>query len=204
MSRVADTYFYCVLLICILLYFVHQDIYIVWYHSASHKILRYIELSNNSLPTDGRVLPAGSSFGIAPFLLHRNPNIWDNPDDFIPERFSLENSVKRNPYAYVPFSAGPRNCIGESRFLGTLITYYSSSIENRTYRWRWVEVRAGGGGAEKNVKWYWGSWNWLFLFYVNSMKEFVWICVLLYIVPTVNNLIIIMIIVIIIIIIIIT
>jgi len=62
---------------------------------------------------EGRVLPAGSSFGIAPFLLHRNHNFWENPDDFMPERFLLENSVKRHPFAYVPFSAGPRNCIGQ-------------------------------------------------------------------------------------------
>ena len=59
------------------------------------------------------MLPAGSSFAIAPFMLHRNHKIWENPDDFIPERFLVENSTKRNPFAYVPFSAGPRNCIGK-------------------------------------------------------------------------------------------
>eukprot|EP00795_Rhopilema_esculentum_P008283 gene8283-14241_t len=62
---------------------------------------------------DGLVLPAGSTFGIAAFLLHRNPDFWDHPDDFIPERFLVENSIKRHPFAYVPFSAGPRNCIGQ-------------------------------------------------------------------------------------------
>lgn len=42
--------------------------------------------------------------------LHRNPKYWDRPDDFIPERFDDENA--RN-FAYYPFGAGPRLCIGE-------------------------------------------------------------------------------------------
>ena len=62
---------------------------------------------------NGKVLPAGSTFGIAPFFLHRNPDHWQDPDEFIPERFLPENSNKRHPFAYVPFSAGPRNCIGK-------------------------------------------------------------------------------------------
>eukprot|EP00112_Aurelia_sp_Birch-Aquarium-sp1_P013574 Seg2883.1 transcript_id=Seg2883.1/GoldUCD/mRNA.D3Y31 product="Cytochrome P450 4V2" protein_id=Seg2883.1/GoldUCD/D3Y31 len=62
---------------------------------------------------NGMVLPAGSTFGIATFYLHRNPDHWKDPDEFIPERFLPENSHKRHPFAYVPFSAGPRNCVGQ-------------------------------------------------------------------------------------------
>lgn len=44
----------------------------------------------------------------------RDPDIYPNPMEFIPERFSVErNDEILNPFAYVPFSAGPRNCIGE-------------------------------------------------------------------------------------------
>lgn len=42
--------------------------------------------------------------------LHRNPKYWDRPDDFIPERFDDENAKN---FAYYPFGAGPRLCIGE-------------------------------------------------------------------------------------------
>ncbi|XP_044272668.1 cytochrome P450 9e2-like [Tribolium madens] len=57
----------------------------------------------------------GTSVLVPIMSIQRDPNYWENPDKFDPERFSDENRTKIIPGAYLPFGAGPRNCIG-SRF----------------------------------------------------------------------------------------
>jgi cytochrome P450 len=58
-------------------------------------------------------VPAGTEIYIAPYLIQRHPNLWHEPDRFDPDRFSPEQSTGRHPLAMLPFSVGPRNCIGE-------------------------------------------------------------------------------------------
>jgi cytochrome P450 len=57
-------------------------------------------------------LPAGWLAFVIPFVLHRLPAFWQNPDMFDPERFLPERSADRPKFVYLPFGAGPRQCIG--------------------------------------------------------------------------------------------
>ena len=69
--------------------------------------------SNLALPNN-ILLPKGTQINIHIFDIHRNPKYYENPEEFRPERFMLPESEKRHPFAFIPFSAGQRNCIGKS------------------------------------------------------------------------------------------
>uniref|UniRef100_A0A0R3S6H5 Cytochrome P450 4c3 n=1 Tax=Elaeophora elaphi TaxID=1147741 RepID=A0A0R3S6H5_9BILA len=60
----------------------------------------------------GYTVPAGTTCCISPFSIMRDPKHYDNPEGYDPEHFSPEKVKNRDPFAFVPFSAGIRNCIG--------------------------------------------------------------------------------------------
>lgn len=65
------------------------------------------------MEVNGHIIPANTNVILANFLLHRDPKTFPDPDTFNPDRFNVSMNQKRHPYSYVPFSAGPRNCIGQ-------------------------------------------------------------------------------------------
>lgn len=64
------------------------------------------------LELDGERIPTGTQVIILPYALHRHPDYWDEPQAFIPDRWS-RSTPAHTPFAYIPFLIGPRKCIGQ-------------------------------------------------------------------------------------------
>lgn len=62
---------------------------------------------------DGYHLPPGADVFVSPWVTHRHPRIWKQPQHFDPDRFTAEQEKQRHRYAYLPFGGGPRACIGQ-------------------------------------------------------------------------------------------
>jgi cytochrome P450 len=74
-------------------------------------------LSRRTIEPDvlsGFEIPAAANVLLPLYLLHRHPRYWQDPDVFRPERFAPEHEAQRPRFAYMPFAAGPRHCIGET------------------------------------------------------------------------------------------
>jgi len=61
----------------------------------------------------GYPIPAQTTLLLSPYVTHRHPDFWPDPERFDPERFASRRGVNWPPGAYFPFSAGPRVCLGE-------------------------------------------------------------------------------------------
>jgi cytochrome P450 len=62
----------------------------------------------------GHQAPAGADVLMSPYVVHRHPRHWTDPEAFRPERFAPESIAATHRYAFIPFSAGPRHCVGET------------------------------------------------------------------------------------------
>jgi cytochrome P450 len=62
----------------------------------------------------GYRIPRGATVIASPYVTHRHPAFWENPEGFDPVRFAPESTESRHRYAYRPFGGGPRQCIGNA------------------------------------------------------------------------------------------
>jgi enediyne biosynthesis protein E7 len=73
----------------------------------------------------GYHVPPGTDLFISPYIVHRHPQFWHDPEQFRPERFAPEQVAARPQGAYLAFSMGPRNCIGEAMAMQEMIIHIS-------------------------------------------------------------------------------
>jgi len=70
-------------------------------------------VADKDMNVKGYTIPKGSQLVVSPHILHHNPSVWKDPYTFDPNRFAHDKVELLEPFAYIPFSAGPRNCIGQ-------------------------------------------------------------------------------------------
>ncbi|GFQ97635.1 cytochrome P450 4C1 [Trichonephila clavata] len=78
----------------------------------------------------GYTIPKGSNCFILISSLHKDKEVFPDPEKFDPDRFLPENLAKIPEYGYIPFSAGPRNCIGQKFAVMEMKTVLSSILRN--------------------------------------------------------------------------
>src|SRR5688572_9233772 len=98
----------------------------------------------------GYEVPAGTSVMLSPYLLHRHPKFWKDPEKFWPERFAPEHEADRPRFAYMPFAAGPRHCIGETLALYEMLMHLYKVA--RRYRLTFVQDRPIELEAQINLR----------------------------------------------------
>ena len=95
-------------------------------------------------------VPAGTDVLLCLYLLHRHPRYWKEPDAFRPERFDAAHEAERPRFAYMPFAAGPRHCIGETLALYEMYMHLYKVA--RRYRLTYVPDRPLELEAQINLR----------------------------------------------------
>ena len=98
----------------------------------------------------GYTVPAGTDVLLCLYLLHRHPRYWKEPEAFRPERFDAEHEAERPRFAYMPFAAGPRHCIGETLALYEMYMHLYKVA--RRYRLTYVPDRPLELEAQINLR----------------------------------------------------
>lgn len=97
-------------------------------------------------------VPAGTELLLSPYLVHRHPDYWPSPERFEPERFAPERFEKQHKFAYIPFSAGPRNCIGNALSMVELTLHVSAIAQHFELEYCAGE-RPAQVSAKINLRW---------------------------------------------------
>jgi cytochrome P450 len=85
----------------------------------------------------GVPIRSGSTMLLSPYLTHRLPEFWPDPEHFDPERFTPAQIRRRHPYAYLPFGSGEHVCLGQNFFeieatliVAAILSRYRVTVRN--------------------------------------------------------------------------
>ena len=124
------------------------------YHTVASLLPRAVNKPDQLGPYH---LPANALVLLSFYGVHHNPRVWNHPEIFDPDRFTPEATAGRHPFAYVPFSAGPRKCAGDEFALleGPLIIamllqrYTITLLPNQTFQASLGNLRPKNGVKAK-------------------------------------------------------
>jgi cytochrome P450 len=101
----------------------------------------------------GYPIPVRGMITLVPWIVHRHTDFWPEPEKFDPERFTAEASAKRPKYAYIPFAAGPRVCLGNSFALMEMVYAFAMAAERfRFERINDEPIKAEFSGATRPAR----------------------------------------------------
>ena len=110
-------------------------------------------LSRRTIEADvlgGYPVAPGTNVLLPLYLLHRHPQFWSDPEVFDPGRFAPEHEAQRPRFAYMPFAAGPRHCIGETFALYEMLMHLYKVA--RHYRLRYLADQPPELEAQINLR----------------------------------------------------
>ncbi|NBR28513.1 MAG: cytochrome P450, partial [Betaproteobacteria bacterium] len=95
-------------------------------------------------------IPANTDVFVSPYLVHRHPAFWDDPERFDPDRFNTAAKEKRNRFCYLPFALGPRACIGEHFAMVEMMIH--TALIARKFRLRYLRQDPMGMECQVNLR----------------------------------------------------
>ncbi len=98
----------------------------------------------------GFAVPAGTDVLLPTYVIHRHPRYWHDPEEFRPERFAQGGEGQGASFAYIPFGAGPRRCLGDSFAIYEMLAHLSRFA--RRFRLRMVPGQQVGLEARVNLR----------------------------------------------------
>jgi enediyne biosynthesis protein E7 len=95
----------------------------------------------------GFTVDARTDVFISPYMLHRHPAFWSAPEEFQPQRFAGVDAKERHRFAYIPFSVGPRHCIGENMAMFEMLVHVNRMVR----RFRLTRIGEGPIDIEAQI-----------------------------------------------------